>query len=140
MLFEQDQQDRTPGLNGPIITSEVDKRDGLRLEETYKILNSGVALSAKDKYHAAMILQHGDKSDDYRVANQLCEECLMAAGFEPARWLYAASLDRYLGSQGKPQKFGTQFKKVRNRWTLWKIDPGTTDEERANYNVPPISR
>lgn len=56
-----------------------------------------------------------------------------------AKWLAAASKDRSLMWQGKPQLYGTQFKRVDNRWVLWEVDPTVTDEERAKWNVPPLA-
>lgn len=55
-----------------------------------------------------------------------------------ARWLAAASKDRYLMTLGKPQLYGTQFKKVDGKWILWEVDPSVTDEERAKWGVPPL--
>ena len=58
-----------------------------------------------------------------------------------SKWLYAATLDRWLLSTGKPQKFGTQFRKEKNGdWELAQpIDKTVTDTKRAQYNVPPLS-
>ena len=65
----------------------------------------------------------------------------MERGSDAARWLYAATLDRYLMSQGKAQKFGTQFVTVgtTDTWELYDWDPTITDEERARYNVPALA-
>jgi hypothetical protein len=38
-----------------------------------------------------------------------------------------------------PQLYGTQFKKVDDRWVLWEVAPTITDEERAKWNVPPLA-
>jgi hypothetical protein len=57
----------------------------------------------------------------------------------PARWLVAATRDRKLMRLGRPQLYGTQFvpgdggKPVR-----YAVDPNVTDEERAEWNVPPL--
>src|SRR3954452_1437676 len=57
------------------------------------------------------------------------------------RWLAAAAKDRYLMWSGKPQLYGTQFKKDKDGpWYLWQVDPTVTDEERAKWDVPPLAR
>ena len=68
---------------------------------------------------------------------------VLSLGIEGKRSLWralaAASKDRSLMWQGKPQLYGTQFKKVDGRWILWEVDPSITDEERAKWNVPPLA-
>lgn len=42
-------------------------------------------------------------------------------------------------NQGKPQKYGTQYiSRDDEPYRLWDVDPTTTDEERAAWNVPPL--
>jgi hypothetical protein len=94
--------------------------------------------SADDYYHAAMIFQHGETLDEIRQACHLANEAL-TLGSESARWLSAATLDRWLMYQGKPQKYGTQFVPDGQRQRLWDLDPTTTDEERARMNVPSLA-
>lgn len=60
-------------------------------------------------------------------------------GSNVTKWLYAATLDRYLLSQGKKQKYGTQFIKKGDVWEMAPFDNSITDAERAKYFVPPIS-
>jgi hypothetical protein len=96
---------------------------------------------ADDYYHAAMILQHGRTAEDFDLAHQLS---LKASELEPtdraARWLAAATKDRYLMTLGKPQLYGTQFKRdPGGPWYLYPVDPSITDEERAKWNVPPLA-
>ena len=50
-------------------------------------------------------------------------------GYQPARWLAAAALDRWLMIAGLPQKYGTQFRQVGTSYELWMVDPTTTDDE-----------
>lgn len=92
-----------------------------------------------DNYHAAMVLQHSDKTEHYKLANELCSKA-MELGEEKAKWLYAATLDRYLLSSGnKFQKYGTQYQKNdHGLWELYPIDPMTTDEIRVQYDVPSL--
>jgi hypothetical protein len=41
--------------------------------------------------------------------------------------------------QGKPQRFGTQYFAMGGDLPgLWQVDPATTDEERAEWDVPPL--
>jgi len=136
-LFQQDQEDRKLNWEDPTVRKEVVARDRKRLQQVYWFINSNRELSPKDKYFAAMILQHADKPEDYQQANRLAKEA-MEDGYNPAKWLYAATLDRYLLSQKKPQLFGTQFEKKGGKWQLSKYEPLTTDKQRKKYGVPPI--
>ncbi len=94
-----------------------------------------------DYYHAAVILQHSDKPEHYKLANELCSKAI-DLGEKRAKWLYAATFDRYLLNTGeKYQKFGTQYEKGENGlWRLCPVDPETTDEMRAECNVPPLEK
>lgn len=47
--------------------------------------------------------------------------------------------DRWLMHQGKPQKYGTQYQRVGRHVTFYRVDPDTTDDERAEWNVPPLA-
>lgn len=136
-LHEEDQKDR---MTQPIDWSVVGKRDDERLKRTKEIAEAGGLREAEDYYHAAMILQHSSKTEDYDRAHQWC---LKAVELDPelpdARWLAAATKDRSLMSQGKPQLYGTQFKRVDGKMILWEVDPSITDEERAKWDVPPLA-
>lgn len=102
-----------------------------------EVLGAGAA-NADDLYHAAIVFQHGEKVDDWRRAHELA---LRSAelGHSAARWLAAAAHDRWLMGQGKPQKYGTQYRPAGDRWDLYDVDPATTDAERARWNVPPLA-
>src|SRR3989337_2290265 len=88
------------------------------LEHVKEIIDSGGLKVAKDFYHAALIFQHGEASKDFQKANELARKA-MEMGDERAKWLFAASLDRWLLSVGKPQKFGTQF--IQNSQGEWEV-------------------
>lgn len=134
-LFDQDQADR----QGQIDWSVVGPRDDARRDRVSEIVAAGGAKVADDYYHAAMVFQHGNEPDEVWRAH---EWALRAVELDPdhssARWLAAAAQDRYLMYQDKPQKYGTQYRLVDGLWILWDVDPTTTDEERAEWNVPPI--
>jgi hypothetical protein len=107
--------------------------------EVLQLLQQGKITRAEDLYHAAMIYQHGTCADHFKLANELAERS-MTLGYQPARWLYAASRDRYLLAVGRSQKFGTQLHWDKYRgWYMPALDFRTTDEERAKYDVPPIA-
>jgi len=102
-----------------------------------ELLGAGTLTSAEDYYHAAMVFQHGKVAADYWQAHELALKSA-AMGHRPARWLAAAAYDRWLMRQDKPQKYGTQYRRLGNAWRLWKVDPATTDAERAEWDVPPL--
>lgn len=137
-LTAEDQKDRQAGDN--IDWSVVGKRDAARLQRTREIAAQGGLKEADDYFNAALIFQHSDKTEDYATAHQWC---LKAVELDPehpaARWLAAATQDRWLMNQGKPQLYGTQFKKVNGKWILWEVDPAVTDEEREKWNVPALA-
>lgn len=134
-LTAEDQKDREPGAD-KIDWTVVGKRDAERLKRAREIAAQGGLHQAEDYFNAALILQHSDKTEDYAQAH---EWCLKAVELDPelpsARWLAAATQDRWLMNQGKPQHYGTQFKKVNGRWILWEVDPAVTDEERIQWEV-----
>jgi hypothetical protein len=119
---------------------ELRERDKIRRQKTKELLNSSSLSTGLDFHHASLIFQHGEITEDYKLAHELAERAVNL-GDETAKWLYAATFDRWLLSSGKPQKYGTQFKQNEDDdWELaLPIDPSITDEERAKYNVPPLS-
>jgi TonB family protein len=125
-LYEQDQADR----RGTDWTG-VDRRDAERRQRAREILDAGRARTGADFYHAAMVFQHGSDSADFRRAHELASRA-ERMGHAPARWLAAASLDRWLLSTGQPQRYGTQFNEVDGRTWLSPMDTlALTDAERS---------
>jgi hypothetical protein len=138
-LFEADQGDRTGG-HGAIDWKVVGPRDEARRKRVDEIVAAGGAKVADDYYHAAMVYQHGSTILEIKRANELALKAVALDGDHPrARWLAAASEDRALMYDKKPQKYGTQFHKQGDVWELWEVDPAITDEERAKWNVPPLA-
>jgi hypothetical protein len=108
-LYTEDQADRTPPAGKPINWAEVEPRDKARLARVRELYRGGALRAGEDYWHAAMVLQHGGQPTDYLLAHELCVVAI-AKGFEQAKWLAAASEDRFLGSVGRSQRFGTQYK------------------------------
>lgn len=100
-----------------------------------------------DAFHAAILLHHGTENEHVIAANELCKYAMTRLDeghkdIDLARWLYAASYDRILVHDGKPQKFGTQFR-INDKGEFepaTPVDPNTTDEERAMYGIPSLEK
>ncbi len=140
-LYEEDQKDRAPEM-GKVDWSVVGKRDEERRKRVLEILGQGGAKEAADYVHAAMVLQHGQAPEDFKSAHDWCVKAIeIDPDYPGARWLAAAAQDRYLMNLGKPQLYGTQYKRDKDGpWYLWEVDPSVTDEERMKWDVPPIAR
>lgn len=90
-------------------------------------------------HYIAHLFQHGVKTEDYENAHKYAKKAV-EMGSSVTKWLYAATNDRLLVSQGKLQKFGTQFKKINGEWSLLPVDDSVSDKERAKYGVPPLDK
>lgn len=117
---------------------QVDEADTRRRVEVLDDIKKGQIQSGRNLVYGAFIFQHGDCSAHYQFANRLAQIAL-EAGYPEARWIYAATRDRYLMSLGELQKYGTQYTWIEGEFKLYPTDPATTDLERAEYNVPPLS-
>lgn len=138
-LYETDKQERIdqPGVN----TTEykaMRARDLERRERVMELFTANELHTSEDYYHAAHIMNHGDTPEDAENAHRLALRS-SELGYHPARWLAAASYDRWQMYQGKPQKYGTNYVYDGRIDRLWDVDPTTTDEERAEWNVPPLT-
>ncbi|MGH9765149.1 MAG: hypothetical protein ACREDR_13130 [Blastocatellia bacterium] len=133
-LFQEDQADRTPDN---IDWSVVGPRDEAREARAKELYFGNMLGTASDYYHIAMILQHANSPDDYMLAHELCVAAIIK-GSEDAKWLAAASEDRFLMSLDRPQRFGTQYqsKGPSEDFRLYKMEPGVTDAVRGIMNVP----
>jgi hypothetical protein len=134
-LFAADQAARQ---STAIDWNRVSEEDAQRRHETIKYLSAGQISLAESLYYAAFIFQHGNCPEHYNLAHQLAEKAIQR-GYTRARWISAASLDRALMSRGLPQKYGTQYISYGDGpLELYQYDPTTTDEERQQYDVPPL--
>ena len=138
-LYKADRQERVnqPKVNTPAYHA-MRARDLQRRQRVMEIAAANELYAAEDYYHAASILNHGDRQEDAQHAHSLALRA-SELGFRPARWLAAAAYDRWQMYQGKPQKYGTNYVYDGKRDRLWEVDPQTTDEERAEWDVPPLA-
>ncbi len=141
-LFAADRRDHAnvPAVGTPAYDA-LRARDRVRRARAADLLvelNASGATGADELYHAAWLFQHGDDAADAHRAHELAREAA-ELGHRPARWLAAASYDRWCMYEGRPQSYGTQFVPDGVRYRLWDVDPATTDEERAAWDVPPLA-
>lgn len=138
-LYEMDRRDHAAALkaNTPEYRA-MRQRDRERRRRVIEIASAGELVTSDDCYRAAWIMNHGDTPEDAYRAHLLALRA-SELGCTSARWLAAASYDRWRMYQGKPQKYGTNYVNDGYRERLWDVDPETTDEERAAWNVPPLA-
>ena len=131
-LFEADASDRAQNT----YTTE---KDESRAQSVVGLLAQGNILTSNDYYRAAMILHHRGSVNYLKEASKLAKKSI-ELGNDKAKWLFAAITDRICMETGVPQKYGTQFFRPNENapWELYDYDKSTTDEERRQFNVPPI--
>lgn len=138
-LFEEDQNDRIPGSGRAIDPEFVVTRDKTREGRVKALYEAGDLRTGKDYYRAAMILQHATKPEDYLLAHEFCIVAL-SKGEPSARWLAAATEDRFLMKLERPQRFGTQYFSPNSNepFKLHEVGPGVTDGLRKELGVPTL--
>jgi hypothetical protein len=105
-LFLEDQEDLQAGADGMARFTEEEYQQ--RVAARQAMLAAGEVKAGGDFRDAAVIFQHGKTADDFLFAHILAMEA-MARGTANARWIVAATLDRYLQFIKEPQVFGTQY-------------------------------
>jgi len=140
-MYEEDQADRKPAGGKSIDWSVVNSRDKAREKRAKEIYQSDGLRTGADYYHVAMILQHAELAEDYLLAHELCIVAI-AKGEENAKWLAAATEDRFLMNIGRPQRFATQYRSdgPNAEFKLYTVGPGVTDELRRALNVPTLAK
>ena len=142
-LFEADQRDHSnvPSVGTPEYAAlrARDRERRRQAEEALAELHTNAdELPVDALYQVAWLLNHGDLPAEARRAHDLARAAA-ARGHVEARWLAAATYDRWCMYEGRPQKYGTQFVPDGVRYRLWDLDPATTDADRAEWDVPPLA-
>jgi len=106
-LYVKDQDD-TRTIKDEATNAEYIRRVKVRQQTLRTMLVAGQITSGDDFLETAFIFQHGDTADDFLFAHILAMEA-MVRGTASARWIAAATLDRYLQFTKQPQVFGTQY-------------------------------
>lgn len=137
-LFAADRAENRTIVAGTAEYVALRQRDADRCLRASEILSSLTLTFKEDLYHAAWVLNHGSRLEEVQRAHTLASKAA-SLGLDEARWLAAASLDRWRMYGSMPQKYGTQIVPDGVKYRVWDIAPGTTDAERAKHDVPPIS-
>jgi hypothetical protein len=139
-LYQEDQADRSPKAGAPIDWEKVSPRDRARESRVKELYAADRLRTGADYYHAAMVLQHAGTPEDYLLAHEFCVAAL-AQGEARAKWLAAATEDRYLMTINRPQRFATQFRSdgPDKPMRLYQVDPAVTDGLRRALDVPPLA-
>jgi hypothetical protein len=106
-LYVEDQED-TRTIKDAVTDNEYHQHVKVREASLRTSLAAGEVKTGDDFVEAAYIFQHGDSPADFLFAHILAMEG-MARGIVSAKWIAAATLDRYLQSIKQPQVFGTNY-------------------------------
>lgn len=106
-LFVEDGEDARNGIS-KFSEEQLTARGNARREKVRALLAAGELKTGEDFKEAAFIFHHTDDTDDCLFAHVLAMEAVLK-GSDSAKWIEAATLDRYLQSLGRPQVFGTQY-------------------------------
>lgn len=138
-LYKQDQLSRSKGTD-KIDWIELAKNDSIRRKRVIELFQEGKIIAADDYYHAALIFQHGIDTNDILKAYLLAEKAVeLKSSYITAKWLMAATKDRYLMYKGLPQWYGTQFQLKEGKWILYPVDSNAvTDKDRKKLGVPSL--
>jgi hypothetical protein len=110
--FVEDQDDIN-GPNGRVTEEKYLQRENARQATLRRMLAAGEIKTGDDFRDAAYIFQHSDTPDNCLFAHILAVEAVFR-GTTAARFIAAATLDRYLEFNKQPQVFGTQYQTDRN--------------------------
>lgn len=145
-LFAEDQKERLSGVDYKILI----RNDRERRKLANVFLKSKDKLTSEEIYYAAMFFHHSANKTDVKKARDLMllnirrGELLKRKNkwAEKSKWLFAATTDRLLVRERRPQKYGTQFfqKDQKSPRKLFKYNKKTTDEERIALNVPTLEQ
>lgn len=141
-LFQEDQRDRERVYGTEEEIVKLKERDHARRKRVVVMMELGEIKTKNDLYHAAVIFQHGENHVDFLTSHRLATLAAIL-GHRTARWLLAASLDRYLMSIGVGQIYGTQFEynpaEKRYQLKLPVQEPIMLSFEKETLGVPAVS-
>ncbi len=117
------------------------QRDQQRQSKVRALLRDGQVQTGKEFHYSALILQHSSTTDELALAHVLAVTAVIE-GDNTAKWLAAATFDRYRQNQKEPQVFGTQFMvgASDSKWSMEPYDHGAVpDSVRTLWCVVSLS-
>lgn len=101
----------------PLDWGVIAEHDKQRHERARQLLAAGKVETATEFSFIALLFQHSGQPDELLLAHVLAQTAAIK-GDASAKWLAAATLDRYLLSIKQPQIYGTQLHRNENgEWT-----------------------
>ncbi len=137
-MLAEHQQMRQWGTIPAELIHEADLR---HRQSVYQLMAQSLIVEPADLFKAAILLQDSGSSgcSENSMLAYYCALESARKGHEEARRLSAECLDMYLIASGLPQKYGTQmYLDVSGKYLLYPLDSGTTDADRASWNVPSL--
>jgi hypothetical protein len=97
----------------------ISERDHQRQSAIRALLAKGQVDTGREYHFAALIFQHSSDPEALILAHVFAVTAIIQ-GDSSAKWLAAATLDRYLQNDKQPQVFGTQFLQQGDnlQWTM----------------------
>ncbi len=137
-LRDEDQGDRAPTV---IDWSVVTPRDRARLKRVRELFAADGLHTANDFLRSALILQHGEAADDFLLAHDFCVAAMVLGRNDvESASLAAGAEDRFLMNVGRPQRFGTQFRRDgAGPWHLYIVGDAVTDALRKLMGTPSLA-
>lgn len=138
-LYLEQRQDRDSPATGAATAALVERAAARRRAAAERVEGGGVK-KPEDAFHAASLLVESDRPAEVERAAGLARQALAGdPDLLAARPLVATAVDRGQMLAGKPQKFGTQLVEIAGQWKVYDVDPAVTDEERAEWGLPPLA-
>lgn len=131
--------DGTPAPAGASRATDLERSEARR-KAVWELVAAGRATKPEDAFHAAAILVTSAQPAEVARAGELARQALAGdPDLLAARPLIATAADRSAMLAGKPQRFGTQIVEVGGKWQLYAVDPAVSDDERAEWGLPPLA-
>jgi hypothetical protein len=145
-LVLQDQWDRcndmfgaNPRVDSCTIKPTIAEHDAMRHSKAKELLAQGKVETGREYFFIALLFQHSGDPNELMLAHVLAVTAA-SKGFSHAKWMAAATMDRYLQSINQPQIFGTQFKMADGRWTMEPYSrTAISDALRGQWCVIPLA-
>lgn len=138
-IFREDQSDRTNLRLGKMNWDVVGKRDDIRLAQIIQFIKEDKLKTSDDYYTAGIVLHHGRRANHSarKLAVEMMKKAVEINPIRRNKWLLAATIDRELMDQNKPQIFGTQHvQNEQGSYELYKMDSTKiSDIEREAHGV-----